>query len=1687
MSKKNQSNSALASNNIKYNNPRMFVPDSEDGETNDIEIVQRQKKALKKSKNKKIPANNGIITTTQIPSESKKLQIKPEEKEVIEFVLGDFDNYHQMNELKSFINMTSLSLVYESIKSISEIVDNLPNPAVMKYLCLNENKLINLNGVEKLINLEELQVNFNQIEKIENISELNNLKKFWICENKIKTIENLPINITNFWVANNLIENIPEDFDKYKELEFLNIAGNFISDLKDIFTLEKLKSLKKLYLSDINFGENPICQYSNYRQILIHTFKDLELLDQVKITPMERQYVESIYIKRNLFFNNKIRQNHKINKMLFQMMKTYKFFLSNMKYHQVRFFSQRQKMLEFAKYEKLYLGTKNETNIEDIDKEIEASKNKVNSCLKIIEHMSNLFKNLKKYISNLNDLYIVINFYELESNGNFKLEPGNNELKWVKSCESLMKSRLPSSFLNKFQFKNLSIYEIYKITNKKIKFIFDSLYDNLLDETNKFGDEQKYLDFFFLLLPKDILFDTRKLMSFLYEESYDDKEFFLCDNFWFLDEQELNSNKNNPNHINNSNNFIAVICKCAYFEEIIEEIKGEDKSLNSLEEIKEYMRKKASSMDGRIIKLCLKFKNTNFYYFNCKGLVAPEYIVEYNYMKTQNEDIEVSENGNISSFQYKLNMNNDCETIFNLCTDHLYNINYNPKQFFCRETINKNASIKMWDFSELDNNFLFFAKNSVITFIKNCFKYQTYQDYLNEINKINEKIKEITDLKFQSNYIRIFNCYLDKILNKKENKKIYEEKKNSEEKKVDMNDINDNIINVNVEWDKFKIINLFNLDLTNDSFDNLLNKIKKLSMENNDILGMTKNCESLILCKNKLNKIDLNKILDIFPNLLNLDISHNNITTILYTNNDNTKYSLSSIDVSYNNISDFSNIITLLKNFENISDFIFYSNPYNKEFECLIEKPTKLSITPEEKENIIKMYNENIKNKNKTELVININEDNTKINSTNKNFDYIYDCFSFNDNYHSFSDNIYFREKIHKESAYRTVILSKKKLFCIPTIEGGRATQVLYINLNKISKITNLDQFTELFELYIQNNKIRKIENLPESIKKLDISNNEFTDLTGIENSKNLEWFNFENNNIKSIAKIIKLFNIREIYCAGNYINNPKECWQLGKLKKLEILDLTGNEVCRLVKDLRITMIYYCRLLKNFNRINIDEQERIKAKEYFTGKLTSEVLEKRLGVGYNTFNLVELDLSSLKLKDELNLFNKDLYPKLTKLNLSRNIFKTFSIFGKLPYLIELNLNYNLFTEIFPKKAKIISGKGIFGLPNLESLELAGNQLMNLNGIQFFKKLKILILRENSLAKIDSINHMEYLTFLDVSSNKLRNCDKSTIGILPSLQVFLCDNNYLKNINGFEKFFSVQSISFENNKIPDYNSLEKLSTLENLKDLAIGNNPITKSLNYRNTIIRMFPNLLKLDGKEITNEEREMIAMEMQMDGNSNYEDEQYEIYGGGLPGDFMVQKKLVSANYNYNIQKMQDKALKRVNYVQIGYMMPLSLPNAVYTGNQMIKGRVEQNQVMNNRKSNNIININNCNLPQIRNSNCGTKPISSDSKKRVYRWSSHLNGSSNNLTNNNNLNNYNNLNMVNVNIVNKNIPAPRSNNRAGSIQPIGKGQMIQKQDFYGLQVNNLTNDFSPSLNIEKITPARTGKQFNSLKNVKKYK
>jgi len=137
----------------------------------------------------------------------------------------------------------------------------------------------------------------------------------------------------------------------------------------------------------------------------------------------------------------------------------------------------------------------------------------------------------------------------------------------------------------------------------------------------------------------------------------------------------------------------------------------------------------------------------------------------------------------------------------------------------------------------------------------------------------------------------------------------------------------------------------------------------------------------------------------------------------------------------------------------------------------------------------------------------------------------------------------------------------------------------------------------------------------------------------------------------------------------------------------------------------------------------------------------------------------------------------------------------------------------------------------------------------------------LVLRDNNINKIDYIDGLINLLYLDLSCNKLRNVERSNIGFLPNLKTLICDSNYFKNINSFSKLQSLNYISFENNKLSDINNIERLSETENLKEINLINNPITKNNNYRLNVIRKFYNLTKIDGIEITKEEREISNMD----------------------------------------------------------------------------------------------------------------------------------------------------------------------------------------------------------------------------------
>ena len=313
-------------NTIPYKYPKKPFEELNLEETQ--QIIKKGSSQLLKEKPSLTNINNPIL-----------INEKEEDKEFIEFVLGDFHDFHKIDELQYFKRMTSLSIVNDLIEDMGKIIENIPNKDAMIYLCLNENYIKTIKNIEYLPNLKQLHLNFNFIEKIDyGVSKVISLKQFWICDNKIKKIENIPEHINNFWIANNYIEDLPNDFDKYKQIENLNISGNCITDFKNIYILEKLPNLKILYLNNCNYGENPICSFYNYKMMMIHLFENIEILDQYKITYDERIESENSYLKKTVYYKNKIRDNRKLIKNIIQLLKGHFLFYKGIKYNYIRLY-----------------------------------------------------------------------------------------------------------------------------------------------------------------------------------------------------------------------------------------------------------------------------------------------------------------------------------------------------------------------------------------------------------------------------------------------------------------------------------------------------------------------------------------------------------------------------------------------------------------------------------------------------------------------------------------------------------------------------------------------------------------------------------------------------------------------------------------------------------------------------------------------------------------------------------------------------------------------------------------------------------------------------------------------------------------------------------------------------------------------------------------------------------------------------------------------------------------------------------------------------------------------------------------------------------------------------------------------------------------------------------------------------
>ena len=162
----------------------------------------------------------------------------------------------------------------------------------------------------------------------------------------------------------------------------------------------------------------------------------------------------------------------------------------------------------------------------------------------------------------------------------------------------------------------------------------------------------------------------------------------------------------------------------------------------------------------------------------------------------------------------------------------------------------------------------------------------------------------------------------------------------------------------------------------------------------------------------------------------------------------------------------------------------------------------------------------------------------------------------------------------------------------------------------------------------------------------------------------------------------------------------------------------------------------------------------------------------------------------------------------------------------------------------------------------DSLALSYQNILKIDNLAGFEKLKRLQLDNNIIASIENLDHLVNLETLDLSFNnitKIENLNNMTN--LTSLSLF---NNHISELTGLDSLKKLEVLSVGNNLISDTGSIMYLRPFENLHVLTMSGNPIEQEADYRPFILAHLKHLKFLDYRLI-DEQAVQSAMEQFQD------------------------------------------------------------------------------------------------------------------------------------------------------------------------------------------------------------------------------
>ena len=354
------------------------------------------------------------------------------------------------------------------------------------------------------------------------------------------------------------------------------------------------------------------------------------------------------------------------------------------------------------------------------------------------------------------------------------------------------------------------------------------------------------------------------------------------------------------------------------------------------------------------------------------------------------------------------------------------------------------------------------------------------------------------------------------------------------------------------------------------------------------------------------------------------------------------------------------------------------------------------------------------------------------------------------------------------------------------------------------------------------------------NIGELNINSSDVTNLSGIENFKNLRVINAYGNNISDLEPLRNLTTLIEVNFASNKISNMEP---IMGLPNLNFIAMSNNNITDIscLKNRKFKYITDVGLDNNY----IDFSNNSKQLETYLNEVLKDIAKYgETGYGSNVKALICTFASSQKYGNPTTFDNEvkmDSKIKTKLIEAGADLNKD----GKLTAR-ELNEStHGYYNE-----------KGEYIKAVVESLDLSNLGLTDLSGLEYLSELKELNLSHNQISNIEPLSHLMNLSNLDLSYNNITD-----ISVLPyyadnalSEKTVNLSHNNIKDISSINNWIVMRTTTYcgwqsggdPNFRVVDldlsYNQIEDISGVKDYKCLAklnLSNNKIKDISSLKN--------------------------------------------------------------------------------------------------------------------------------------------------------------------------------------------------------------------------------------------------------------